>query len=59
MRVDVVGPQTYANVSVEHPSIIATIQNLTKQGRNIEYIMQITGMPQEVVQRHARKVKEP
>jgi len=55
-RVTVDGPSQYNGVSVEHPSIIDAIHNLTKQGKPVEYIMRVVGMPQEVVQRHARTV---
>ena len=32
---------TYAGVSVDHPTIVATIKNLVKQGKNREEIMRI------------------
>ncbi len=55
-RVSVQTP-TYGGVSVDHPSIKAAIQTMAKQGRKVEEIMRVTGMPGEVVRKHAPDVK--
>ncbi len=45
---------TYQGVSVNHPSIVATIKKMAKEGRKKEEIARIVGMPMEVVERHSR-----
>ena len=42
----------YNGVDVDHPSIVNAVHNMTKQGKKIEDIMQVTGMPAEVVKMH-------
>lgn len=44
----------YNGVDVNHPSIIAAIQNMTKQGKRKEEIMRVVGVPAEVVESHQR-----
>jgi hypothetical protein len=57
MIVHVEGPATYAGVRVDHPSIVAAIRALAKQGKPKAEIMRIVGMPGEIVDRYAREVK--
>lgn len=47
----------FAGVSTEHPSIVTSIQNMTRQGKSKEEICRVVGMPMEVVERHQRDVK--
>lgn len=47
----------YAGVSTEHPSIVASIHNMTKQGKSKEEIQRVVGMPREVVERHQRDMR--
>lgn len=54
MSVTVEGPATYAGVRVNHPRIVATIQQMVKQGKKIEDIMRVVGMPAEVVRKHMK-----
>ena len=49
---EVEGAPTYQGVRVNHPTIVATIQNMVKQGKKLEEIMRITGMPGEVVRKY-------
>lgn len=56
-KVEVEGAPTYNGVRVDHPSIVASIKNLIKQGRNTEYICRVVGMPAEVVSRIRSEVK--
>ena len=49
---------TYTGVSVDHPSIVAAIKNMAKDGRKLKEIMKVVGMPADVVRRHASDVKE-
>ena len=44
----------YGGVDVDHPSIIAAVQNMTKQGKKKEDIMKIVGVPAEVVEMHQK-----
>jgi len=48
----------YANVDVDHPSIVSTIKNGARQGMSTEQIMRITGMPKEVVHKYEHQVRE-
>lgn len=57
-EVDVEGPATYQDVSVEHPDIVSGIENLVKQGRNNEYICRVIGMPPEVVDRVRHRLRQ-
>lgn len=57
MRVTVDGPATYQGVRVDHPDIIAGIENLARQGRTNEDICRIIGMPVEVVEKYARPIR--
>ena len=45
----------YSGVNVDHPAIVSTIKNMVKDGKPIQEIMKITGMPSEVVQKHQRQ----
>lgn len=56
MSVEVRGPM-YAGVSVEHPRIISAITMMAKQGKSREDIRRVVGMPMEVIDRVAGKVK--
>jgi hypothetical protein len=49
---------TYGGVSVDHPSIVSTIKTMATQGKKVPEIMRVTGMPAEVVRRHAPHAKE-
>jgi len=53
-----VSAPTYGGVSVDHPSIVAAIKNMAKEGRKVKEIMRVVGQPAEVVRRHAPDVKE-
>jgi len=48
----------YANVDVDHPSIVSTIKEGVKQGMSTEQIMRITGMPKEVVHKYEHQVRQ-
>ena len=48
----------FANVDVDHPSIVDTIKNSARQGRSTEHIMKITGMPKEVVHKYEHQVRQ-
>jgi mannose/fructose/N-acetylgalactosamine-specific phosphotransferase system component IIB len=48
----------YQGVDVEHPTIKAAIENMTKQGEPKEKIMRVVGMPAEVIDRVQRRLKE-
>jgi hypothetical protein len=54
-KVDVEGPATFAGVRVNHPSIVSACKQMWKQGRKLEDIMRVTGMPAEVCQRYKPK----
>lgn len=56
MATEVKEPE-YNGVNVNHPSIIAGIQNMTRQGRPKEEIMQVIGVPGEVVERHQKAME--
>ena len=45
---------TYNGVSVEHPSIVSSIKNMVKQGRRIEEIQKVVGMPREIIEKYRR-----
>lgn len=49
--------QSYAGVNVNHPSIVAGIQTLAKQGKGVGEISRVIGMPAEVVKRHAPQTR--
>ncbi len=57
-RVEVQGPAEYAGVRVDHPRIIEATKLLHRQGRNLEDICRIVGMPQEVVQKYIRQANK-
>jgi hypothetical protein len=42
----------YQGVSVDHPSIVSAIKNMTKDGQRVEEIARVVGMPIEVVRKH-------
>ena len=44
----------YNNVDMDHPSIVAAIHNMTKQGQKKEDIMRVVGVPGEVVDKHSK-----
>lgn len=48
----------YQGVSVDHPSIVAAIENLARQGKEKMEIAKIVGMPYEVVDKHVQRVKK-
>lgn len=47
----------YQEVDVQHPSIVAAITNMAKEGKTTQEIMKVVGMPAEVVRRIEREVK--
>jgi hypothetical protein len=47
----------YAGVDVDHPSIVAAIKNMAKDGKKVKEIMRVVGVPAEVVVKHAPHVK--
>jgi len=42
----------------DHPSIVDSIKQMTKDGKKIEDIMRVTGMPAEVVLKHQRQTDD-
>jgi transposase len=48
----------YNGVDVDHPSIVSSVKNLTKQGKRIEEIVRIVGMPFEVVEKYMREARK-
>ena len=48
---------SYADVSVDHPSIAKATMNLAKQGVSKERAQQIVGMPREVIDRYYRQAE--
>ena len=47
----------YNGVDIDHPTIADAIKNMVKQGRKIEEIARVVGVPHEVVKRHAPDAK--
>ena len=47
----------YASVNTEHPRIVEAIKRMAADGKKKEEIMRVVGMPEEVVLRHAPRVK--
>jgi len=43
---------SYAGVDVNHPRIVEAITALSKQGKRVEEIAKIVGMPAEVIRKH-------
>ena len=46
----------YGGVEMTHPSIIAAVHNMTKQGASKETIMRVVGVPGEVVDMHQKSM---
>jgi len=42
----------------DHPSIVSSIKRMTEEGKKIEDIMRVTGMPSEVVLKHQRQTDD-
>lgn len=42
----------YRDVNVDHPRIVDAIKTLTRQGKKVEDIAKVVGMPPEVVKKH-------
>ena len=42
----------YKDVDVNHPSIVSSIKRMAEQGKPIEEITRVIGMPAEVVRKH-------
>lgn len=43
-------------LDVEHPRIAEYTKNMIRQGRSVEEIVKVVGMPHEVVERYKRDV---
>jgi len=52
-----VNAPNYGGVPVDHPTIVAAIKTMVKQGRRTDEIMRTIGMPREVVERIQRDEK--
>jgi hypothetical protein len=46
----------YNNVDMDHPSIRAAIETMTRQGESKEKIMRVVGVPGEVVDKHQKSM---
>ncbi len=42
----------HKDVDVNHPSIVSSIKRMADQGKKVEEIMRVVGMPAEVVRKH-------
>jgi hypothetical protein len=47
----------YQGVDVDHPTIVAAIKAMAKQGDSTEKISQVVGMPYEVVKKYEREAR--
>lgn len=48
----------YSGVSVDHPAIVDAIKTMAKEGKKLQEIMRVVGMPAEVIRRHAPEVQQ-
>ncbi len=42
----------HKDVDVNHPSIVSSIKRMASEGKKVEEIMRVVGMPAEVVRKH-------
>lgn len=50
--------EMYNGVRVDHPRIVEAIETMVKLGKTRKEIVEVVGMPHEVVERIERQVKE-